>query len=232
MISALLLLAGAAPFPISHSPFPVQDTTRGKAVYVKWCAGCHGDGGAGDGAAAAHMLPRPRNFTGAIYKIPAGDQIPNSNQFDAALQQYNPAPNLRMGIWYEMEVDVRANTYTVDLTDLETGMIHRIRASDGADLGFYDHGVSGRANFMDAESKQPRQLPPIAFDPASRARIEDCPSGQFQYSPECWNFAPNGRRVWGLGVGRVSAGDELRLYYSVASGPDLALPQQHGLAWI
>src|SRR5712691_875845 len=107
------------------------------------------------------------------------------------------------------------------VSDLETGMIHRIRASDGADLGFYDHGVSGRADFLDAESKQPRQLRPIAFDPASRARIEDCPSGQFQYSPECWNFAPNGRRVWGLGVGRVSAGAELRLYYSVASGPDL-----------
>src|SRR5712691_8977965 len=55
------------------------------------------------------------------------------------------------------------------VSDLETGLIHRIRASDGADLGFYDHGVSGRADFLDAESKQPRQLRPIAFDPASRS---------------------------------------------------------------
>jgi hypothetical protein len=107
------------------------------------------------------------------------------------------------------------------VSDLETGMIHRIRPTDGTDLGFYDHGTRGRGNFMDAESKQQRNLPPIPFDPASQARINDCPSGQFQYSPECWNIAQNGRRVWGLGVGRVAAGGEIRLYYSVASSPDL-----------
>jgi hypothetical protein len=107
------------------------------------------------------------------------------------------------------------------VSDLETGMIHRIRLADGADLGFYDHGVQGRANFMDAEAKQQRSLPPLPFNPGSQARIDDCPSGQFQLSPECWNIAPNGRRVWGLGVGRVAAGGEIRLYYSVASSPDL-----------
>ena len=107
------------------------------------------------------------------------------------------------------------------VSDLETGMIHRIRASDGTDLGHYDHGVQGRASFMDAEGNQQRSLSPIRFDPQSQARIADCPSGQFQYSPECWNLAPNGRRVWGLGVGRVAAGGEIRLYYSVASAPDL-----------
>ncbi len=46
------------------------------------------------------------------------------------------------------------------VSDLETGMIHRIRASDGTDLGLYDHGAQGRANFMDAESKQQRSLTP------------------------------------------------------------------------
>ncbi len=54
-----------------------QDTLAGKRVYEKWCAGCHGDG-AGDGPAAAYMLPRPRDFTGAIYKIrsTASGQLP------------------------------------------------------------------------------------------------------------------------------------------------------------
>jgi mono/diheme cytochrome c family protein len=46
-----------------------QDTAQGRAVYQKWCAGCHGDAGAGDGPAAHYMLPRPRDFTGAIYQI-------------------------------------------------------------------------------------------------------------------------------------------------------------------
>src|SRR6266446_4072580 len=37
-----------------------QDTTAGKQVYQKWCAGCHGDDGKGDGEGARHMLPTPR----------------------------------------------------------------------------------------------------------------------------------------------------------------------------
>src|SRR6266851_5349797 len=59
-------------------PRAAQDTTAGKRVYGTWCAGCHGDAGAGDGPAASAMLPRPRNFTGAIYKIrtTASGQLP------------------------------------------------------------------------------------------------------------------------------------------------------------
>lgn len=41
----------------------------GKALYDRWCAECHGEHGAGDGAAASFMLPRPRDFTGALYQI-------------------------------------------------------------------------------------------------------------------------------------------------------------------
>jgi DMSO reductase family type II enzyme heme b subunit len=59
MISSLLALAVLV----------AQDTTAGKAVYTKWCAGCHGDNGAGDGEAARYMLPHPRDFTGAVYQI-------------------------------------------------------------------------------------------------------------------------------------------------------------------
>src|SRR2546428_8913411 len=72
MISWLLAAGLMATAPIPHLASPItQDTTKGKVVYVKWCAGCHGDGGAGDGPAAATMLPRPRNFTGPGSKIPS-----------------------------------------------------------------------------------------------------------------------------------------------------------------
>ncbi|HEX9417660.1 MAG TPA: c-type cytochrome [Methylomirabilota bacterium] len=94
MVSGLLLLAlRATAFPIPHSPVPPQDTTKGKAVYVKWCAGCHGDGGAGDGAAAAHMLPRPRNFTGGLYKIrtTASGQLPTDADLLRAIDDGLPA---------------------------------------------------------------------------------------------------------------------------------------------
>jgi len=41
----------------------------GKAIYDRWCAGCHGEDGAGRGEAAAYMLPPPRDFTRAAYQI-------------------------------------------------------------------------------------------------------------------------------------------------------------------
>ena len=68
MIHSLLLMALVA----------TQDTSAGKQVYTKWCAGCHGDNGAGDGPAARHMIPPPRDFTGAVYQIrsTASGQLP------------------------------------------------------------------------------------------------------------------------------------------------------------
>lgn len=60
-----------------------------------------------------------KNRTGAIYKIPAKDPIPNTGQFDAELQTYNPAPNFRNGSWYEFTIDVNGGAYTVDILDLE-----------------------------------------------------------------------------------------------------------------
>ena len=105
------------------------------------------------------------------------------------------------------------------VSDLETGMIHRVRAGDGADLGFYDHGTQGRGRFLDVGSKQQLSLPPIAFDPGSRAQIGACASGAFERSPECWNLAASGRRVWGVGVRRDPQRGEARLYYAVWSSP-------------
>jgi len=104
------------------------------------------------------------------------------------------------------------------VTDLETGMIHRIRVADGADLGTYDHGVDGRSSFVDAESSQPGSLPPIPFNPGSQARVNDCPGG-FDNNPECWNLAASGRRVWGIAVHRDPIRNETRVYYSVWSSP-------------
>lgn len=39
----------------------------GGAIYAERCAACHGDGGAGDGPAAAALEPRPRNFREASF---------------------------------------------------------------------------------------------------------------------------------------------------------------------
>jgi mono/diheme cytochrome c family protein len=62
------VLSAAALLPLCPSAL-AQGADRGKALYDKWCAGCHGETGAGDGEAAAFMLPRPRDFTRAVYQI-------------------------------------------------------------------------------------------------------------------------------------------------------------------
>jgi len=101
------------------------------------------------------------------------------------------------------------------VSDLETGMIHRLRLSDGADLSHYDHGVTGRANFLDAVTGESGALEPMTFDPATSAQTGDCPSGDFARTPSCWNFADFRRRVWGVGVQRDPASGDVRLFYSV-----------------
>ena len=41
----------------------------GKKLYAKYCSQCHGDKGDGEGYAAPHLHPRPRNFTTGKFKI-------------------------------------------------------------------------------------------------------------------------------------------------------------------
>ena len=103
------------------------------------------------------------------------------------------------------------------VSDLETGMIHRFDLQ-GSDLGRFDHGTEGRANFVDGQTGQQASLPAIAFDPRSSA-ILDCPTPPFDTTPACWNFAASNRRIWGLGVHDDASG-KIRLYYAVWSGPD------------
>jgi mono/diheme cytochrome c family protein len=45
------------------------ERNRGREVYSRYCAACHGSGGAGDGPGAAGLHPRPANLTEQEYSI-------------------------------------------------------------------------------------------------------------------------------------------------------------------
>jgi hypothetical protein len=109
------------------------------------------------------------------------------------------------------------------VSDLETGMIHRIDADSGQDLGHYDHGLSGRVQFLDAWTGQSQSLSPVGFNPSTSARIGDC-FRDFDKTPECWNIADFRRRIWGVGVRRSETG-ETRLYYAVWGSDALGNPE-------
>jgi len=67
----LALLLGVLPALAAGSPDLGSDADRaaGKTIYDKYCSQCHGDTGDGNGPAAVHLMPRPRNFTTGKYKI-------------------------------------------------------------------------------------------------------------------------------------------------------------------
>ena len=67
--SASLALPFLAALIAAPASLVAQDAGPGKAEYDRWCAGCHGVDGKGDGPGAATMLPRPRDFTTGRYQI-------------------------------------------------------------------------------------------------------------------------------------------------------------------
>jgi choline dehydrogenase-like flavoprotein len=62
-----------------------------------------------------------KNRTGAIYKIQAGDRIWHLNSNEPAVQNYTPGPALMPGVWFEYEIAVQGDNYTVFLTNTQTG---------------------------------------------------------------------------------------------------------------
>jgi hypothetical protein len=84
------------------------------------------DNALGDGTKDFYGIrPEPnglfKNRTGAIYKIQAGDRIWHLNTNEPAVQNYTPGPPLVPGVWFEYEIIVQGDNYTVFLTNTQTG---------------------------------------------------------------------------------------------------------------
>jgi len=61
-------LAGSVRVTAQDVGTPAQ-RDAGKALYLMHCSQCHGEAGDGEGVAANHLRPRPRNFTTGKFKI-------------------------------------------------------------------------------------------------------------------------------------------------------------------
>jgi mono/diheme cytochrome c family protein len=73
-----------------------QDVESGRVVYERWCAECHGIDGAGDGHAAAYMLPRPRDFVQARYQVrtTANGELPTDDDLMRILELGMPGTTM------------------------------------------------------------------------------------------------------------------------------------------
>lgn len=70
-IGSNLVLAGPPP---KKTPAIVA---KGKQLFAANCVACHGEKGAGDGAAAAALTPKPRNFANPKEKFKNGEKVEN-----------------------------------------------------------------------------------------------------------------------------------------------------------
>jgi len=69
---AALLLSGATAVPgaaqQTHVAGKTGNAARGKPLYTRYCAGCHGDEGDAQGENAQWIDPKPRDFTLGVFK--------------------------------------------------------------------------------------------------------------------------------------------------------------------
>lgn len=81
---------------------PNLSEARGARVYARACATCHGIAGDGDGPAAQHLDPRPRDFTRGTFKFrssPTGEP-PTDEDLIRTVEQ--GVPNTWMPAWKDI----------------------------------------------------------------------------------------------------------------------------------
>jgi mono/diheme cytochrome c family protein len=66
---AIVLGACVLAIGVAAGRASAADANAGKELYARNCAQCHGDKGDGNGVAAPHLQPRPRDFTSGKFKI-------------------------------------------------------------------------------------------------------------------------------------------------------------------
>ena len=114
---------------ISQQPSPEPSFDPGNPAWKPVIAGFEvqiDDNARGDSGKDFYGIkPEPdglfKNRTGAIYKIQAGDRVWHLNFNEPAVQNYTPGPALVPGVWFEYEIVVQGNDYTVFLTNTQTG---------------------------------------------------------------------------------------------------------------
>lgn len=80
-----------------------------------------------------------KNRTGAIYKIQAGDRVWHLNFNEPSVQTYTPGPPLVPNVWFEYEIVVQGNDYTVFLTNTESGVRQQTTSFHNTDV---DRGLA------------------------------------------------------------------------------------------
>src|SRR3954471_9429360 len=88
--------AGASSGYPEHADGMTAQQQRGKGLYRRYCVGCHGVAGDGNGENAPYLDPKPRDFTVATFKCrstPTGT-LPLESDLEHTLQRGIQASNM------------------------------------------------------------------------------------------------------------------------------------------
>lgn len=91
------------------NPKVVGHANRGKEDYRRWCIGCHGPFGDGNGENAPWIDPKPRDFTAATFKCrstPTGTLPTDQDLFNAVTRGFNTT---NMPQWRPLTPQTRAD---------------------------------------------------------------------------------------------------------------------------
>ena len=93
---ALIVLFSAASALVGDGLSAQDGDDLGQITYDRWCAGCHGVDGTGNGPASGYMLPRPRDFTEALYQIrtTASGELPTDEDIRAIIDRGMPGTTM------------------------------------------------------------------------------------------------------------------------------------------
>jgi len=83
------LVLGLASAVLLATPAVLRaDDELGRRTYAKYCSQCHGVDGNGQGVAASHLLPKPRDFTAAKYKLrtTGSGQLPTDSDLERVIR--------------------------------------------------------------------------------------------------------------------------------------------------
>ena len=91
--SAVLMLGGVTPLvaQATHVANVTGQAARGSRLYERYCVGCHGQDGDGNGENAMWIDPKPRDFTAAVFKCrstPSGNLPTDQDLYDAVTRGF------------------------------------------------------------------------------------------------------------------------------------------------
>ncbi|HYK90867.1 MAG TPA: cytochrome c [Acidobacteriota bacterium] len=151
------ILLAALPLAVGLSQESrIGNAKRGAQLYRRYCEGCHGVDGNGEGENARHLDPRPRDFTAGVFKCrstPTGSLPLDSDLFDTIRRGLHASA---MPSWYSLT------------------------RRQCADLVAYVKSFSHR--FRDEKPQPPLPIPPET--PASAESISH--GKQLFQKMECW----------------------------------------------